>query len=201
VNQIQLAFHEAVLENNAVRLLVATNCCCCAKDLKDALSAELGIGPVCRRHYYRDDAVSTAPDWQSGVCIVANYAPEIDTSSWHDARTACNTLIKLFAVDVAGRKWVPEAVYALGYVKLAEKLAQRGGRVEIKQSDDGTHFVVRCPTPGKFIGAVPGMTWDRKARRLHCPLGAYDTLWAAVKLTYPGLLLVTEKGITPIPSL
>lgn len=199
MNILLSAYTELASENNAVRLLVATDCACCAKSLRDSLSTELGIGPVCRKHYGFND-LPAKPDWDAGVCITVNYGPDIDTSTWHDARVACNTLVKLFSCDVVGRKWVPEAVYALGYTKLAEKLAQRGGRVEIKRSEDGSHFIVRAPTPGKFITAVPGMTWDKRARRLICPLDAFDTLWAAVKRTYPGLLLVTEKGITPIPT-
>jgi hypothetical protein len=200
MNALLDAVAEADLENNSIRFLVATRCACCAKELKDALSGELGIGPVCRKHYFRPSDVSTKPDWAAGVCFAANFEPTLDTSTWTDARTACNTLIKLYSLDVAGRKWVPEAVYALGYTKLAEKLAQRGGRVEIRPSEDGSTFVIRAPSPGKLMEAVPGMVWHRKGRLMTCPRDTYDALWTAVKLTYPGLLLVTDKGITKIPS-
>jgi hypothetical protein len=133
--------------------------------------------------------------------ITANYGPDVDTSSWKDARKACNELVRLFSLNVVGRQWVPEAVYALGYTRLAEKLAQRGGRVEIRRDDEANCFRVRAPQPGRLVNEVPGMTWDRKARRLTCPTDTYNALWTAVCLVYPGLLLVNEKGITRIPSL
>lgn len=189
--------------------LLATHCACCGRPLLDAKSVEFGIGPDCRQNYGFDD-VPNKPDWFAGKTIAANYEPALLPSieSWTDARIACNKLVHLFALDVVGRKWVPEAVFALGYVKLSEKLAERGGRVEVKAIPEGsttpTEFHVRTPyNPSFGSRAVPGMWFNKRGtpkKHWVVPARSRVQLWAALRQNFAGMTLVSAQGVSTIPS-
>lgn len=184
--------------------LLDTRCACCALLLVDAKSIELCIGPHCRRRYgFNEDP--SKPDWYAGKTIAANFDPSLPVETWTDARVACNALVKLFAQDVMNRKWIPEAVYALGYQKLSEKMAERGGRVEVRFDATSKTFAIKAPRNEGFISSayanVPGRYWDRRRRAYIVPASFRPLLWTSIQTYFAGLLLVTNKGISTIPPL
>jgi hypothetical protein len=184
--------------------LLATHCACCGLPLLDAKSVEFGIGPNCRKHYGFDE-ISTKPDWYAGKTLAANFDPTLDVSTWTDARIACNRLVHHFALDPKGRKWVPECVYALGYIKLSEKMATRPGRIEVRAFPTGdpnpTHFVVKAKYQAGFYPRAFGGTWDSIKRTWTVPGASRTKLWEAIQRCFPGRILVTDTGVHEIPAL
>lgn len=180
--------------------LLATHCACCGRPLLDAKSVEFGIGPDCRVRYGFDE-VPNKPDWYAGKTIAANYDPTLPVASWTDARIACNALVKMFALDTEGRKWAPEAVFALGYVALSEKMAQRGGRVEVKS--DLLGFTVKTPSSHAWrcCRTIPGRQENWRDRSWTIPMSSRPQLWTAIRRYFAGRLLVTAQGVSTIPHL
>jgi hypothetical protein len=184
--------------------LIATHCACCGKPLLDAKSVEFGIGPDCRRNYGFDE-VPTKPDWYAGKTIAANFDPSLPVDAWTDARVTCNALVKIFALDPVGRKWIPEAVYALGYLKLSEKLAQRGGKLIVRAFPKGdtnpTHFTVKAPFNPRFAPRQFGGTWGSKDKLWTVPGTSRKELWEAIRRCYAGKVLVTDTGVHEVTPL
>lgn len=184
--------------------LVATRCSCCNRPLVDAKSVEFGIGPDCRSKYGFDD-VPTAPDFISAKCLTLNHAPDIDESvveDWTNAREVCNFLVHRFACDVVANSWVPLAIYALGYVKLSEKLSERGGTVTVLPVEGYSSLLsVKAPYNVDFnsrLYRVPGRFFDRASKTWRVPVSSKGHLWDAIRLTFPGLTLRSAKGLTLI---
>ena len=104
---------------------VATHCGCCGHPLKDALSVQVAIGPDCRaQHGYNN--VPANPDWYAAKTIAcANGVEEDAVKSWGDAREVCNLFLHIYALDAENQPWCVDAVHALGYTGLAQRMAER----------------------------------------------------------------------------
>ena len=92
-------------ENAKATILAATHCICCGRSLVDAVSVEMGIGPVCRGKYLPDDADVT-----------------------HDQRKEANALVfKAACNDTsnADKLLIADQVEALGFPKFAEIVRKR----------------------------------------------------------------------------
>ncbi len=106
---------------------LATHCACCGSPLSDALSVECLVGPECRKVTGFDGAsVPAAPDWYAAQTIAANNGVADDAvTNWRDAREVCNFLLHVYALAAETNPWVPDAVGALGYTALAQRLVER----------------------------------------------------------------------------
>lgn len=118
----------------AIARITATHCCVCRKELTDAESVELGLGPVCSRRYYDPLhqpteqevkealgllAVSGLPDR-----IVEEFVRQVNNDRTN-ARQGCNLLVYWASCHYHDREEVFKCsaiIRALGYTKLAEKL-------------------------------------------------------------------------------
>ncbi len=122
-------------ENSPACELVATHCCICNRPLTDALSVELGIGPVCReKHGF--DLRDSDPNFFSAAVEIENMRAIVPVKTFEkldkaltaeDARTACNILIHWLAAMPEGDhvKPVVNAIMDLGFKSLAHVLRTR----------------------------------------------------------------------------
>jgi hypothetical protein len=219
-------------ENATATKFLATHCACCGKALVDADSVQAGVGPDCRAMHGRD--VPTRPaDWFAVRTILANFgaelgAPEalITAETEAVAHAVANVLVHRFAANFRTARWIPDALHALGYDKLAARCAKRARvklgavtapaaptEIRIESRTDSWDFrgkrysrevlAVTSPRDERFIQAVravPGRRWDAEARVWTVPADQRPALWSAIKTCFAGLPLVSAKGTTTIPA-
>lgn len=138
-------------------VLVASNCGCCGAVLTDALSQELGIGPVCRKtHGYDARDIDTHTDWTETLAALGESCPEEvyaiaihsrnlreDCDGLKGGRALANVLVRRLALARSGmvsdsigvRCSYVAALSALGFRKLAERVARSGMILEIAVVD------------------------------------------------------------------
>ena len=117
--------------NAAATDFIATHCAACGKALVDADSGQTAVGPDCRkRHGY--GVPCKAPDWFAVRTILANFGGDVgapaDLITDETPATAhklANVLLHRFAKEFRTARWVPDALCALGYDKMAERAAKR----------------------------------------------------------------------------
>lgn len=136
-----MSYHDA----KATRIL-ATHCVSCGKDLLDAKSVEIGMGPDCRRRFLRNPEIETTDEMRLralGALAVSGLPTEIiDAVMAHkgDARVVCNTLVFHAALHFTDKEFVlgcTPVIRLLGYVKLADKLEKDRSTVKLTATDDG----------------------------------------------------------------
>lgn len=203
--------------------MLATFCACCARPLVDAVSVETGVGPDCRKtHGYA--TAQTAPIWAE----VARFAVEakltgvdlfglgmtvsdverlaaLAESTWClggvETRRVANILVHRIAVDQDGPtvQALTNAVRALGYAKLAGRIAARLARVHIDV--EGSELHVRTPYEPEAVAvlrAVPGRRWVKGEKRggyNAYPLTAKRAVFNALKRAFPGATAYGPKGL------
>lgn len=169
-------------ENLASTKLLARQCCVCGRALRDAASAELGIGPDCREKHGYDVAVN------------------------ENNRALANKLIFLVADKQRGID-VVEAVRQLrnlGFTVLAERIATRLFGILVTEENG----VYRVKTPYTEAGvaafkAIPAKyrTWDRE-EGVNVISGSYAQGWTyyALKRGFPGSHGIGPKGVFRLPG-
>jgi hypothetical protein len=105
-------------ENAPATKLLASRCCCCNKELVDAKSVEIGMGPVCRKAHGYDDVLGL---------------PE-------EARVEANKLIYTIALDREGPNVLAACtrLFELGCTTVVAAILKRIATVKIATTDD-TH--------------------------------------------------------------
>ena len=155
--------------------LVATRCVCCRRGLKDALSAEIGMGPICRKRW----GLETIPPADA----VEGDLVEILLSTYGDleemnlqGRALANALVKRMASAPIGSRsglgWIPRALDALGYRLLALRIAKTSGSAWVFEATGDGDTIVACPTGylDELLARIPGAKRDRKAAGYRVPL-------------------------------
>ena len=117
--------------NAAATAFIATNCAVCGRKLVDADSVQTAVGPDCR-HKYGYGVPTKAPDWFAVRTILANFGGDVgapDTLVTDEtpatAHRLANVLLHRFAREFRTARWVPDALCALGYDRMAERAAKR----------------------------------------------------------------------------
>lgn len=191
-------------ENAPATRLVATACACCGKELVDAVSVETGVGPECRRRHGYASAQGAA-DWEAfraaAGADVARFMP--DGSAAEDARGIANRVVHAIALDQTGDavvRWT-RALSALGFTKMAARIAVRLGAVQVEES--AGKLLVRTPYSVAFRDVarkIPGVIWDRAREVRTCPVDSRRHLWVALRLAFPGALVVGTRGVGVIQA-
>lgn len=162
-------------ENAKSTKLLAVKCCACRRPLRDALSVELGIGPVCRERY--------------------GYDVSVDES----ARAEANALVhELAALGLAPGK--VERLRALGFAALADRLESLLG-VAVRIEADGEYLVVSTPFKPAAREAwrrIPGRRWDGTAKVNRVPASRARDLWALLRAHFAGLVASGRRGLFTI---
>lgn len=175
--------------------LLATSCACCGRALLDAASVERGVGPDCAEKYGFNDAQGAA-NWTAFRAIVRGQSGAEALEACDDARRAANVLVHLFAARGHDVAWVPEALHALGFRKLAAKTATRAGLASVDVRTAGDELVVKAPYSDAFRAAyVRGRRWDRDSKTWRFPVAAKRDLWNALRAAFGGMVLETESGV------
>jgi hypothetical protein len=171
-------------ENATSTKMLATHCVVCARPLRDAISAELGIGPICRERH----------GWNAEIDAVSAAGP----ASPHTIRAEANRLIHQIAAnlhDELVRATGCQALRELGFRKVAERIEYRGKDapakepVEVRPSTRGTGCYVRAPyRPVAVAGwrEVPGRRWDDRTNENFVPTHSRTQLWTLLRTLYQG---------------
>lgn len=198
--------------------LVATQCACCSRPLVDAVSVETGVGPECRkRHGYAD--AQGEPDWTAvaealaairGTDIgtvegkVLPLGPEGTEAAWRlggiETRKSANVLVHRIAAQQEGPAVLQlvNAVRALGYTKLADRIAERLASVRIERV--AGRIVVRAPYSPESVTAfrrVPGRKFEKDGRdaRNTFPESSAKAVLGALRSCFPGATAIGPKGL------
>lgn len=199
-------------ENAPATLLLATHCACCGRPLVDAASVEAGVGPECRKRHGFADA-QLEPDWSAvaretdGLVAVAELFPHgIDAAeaTWRlgglETRRVANLLVNRIAAYQQGPHvaQLTNAVRALGFVKLAARIAHRLATVRIDEA--GGEYLVRTPytEEGHYqLKSLPyaARRFDRSARGWRVLRHAKRELFGALRRAFPGHIASGPKGL------
>lgn len=140
---------------------LSTRCVCCGRDLSDAMSVEMGIGPICRDYLEKADAANW-PAFERHVARVINDLNSEVVQEWlcsthptqdsDTARKLANSLVFQAAqVEKGDRAPFVLALEFLGYAKVAEKIfnnSKRYIRSEVKRQREAlssSPLVVEVP--------------------------------------------------------
>lgn len=184
--------------------LVATHCACCSRPLVDAASVEAGIGPECRkRHGFRD--AQGEPCWVAVLAALATTGDlqAIGLARMSEARTLANVLVHRIAIEQDGTTVLARtnALRALGFTKLADRIAERLATVAIERTE--TSVIVRAPYSPESVAVlrrVPGRRFEKnetgeKDPRNVFPRSSERALFAALCVAYPGATAIGPKGL------
>lgn len=162
--------------------MLATNCACCGKELLDAESVTVGLGPECRRKHA--------------------VPPELT----EDARLEANKLIHSIAMDQSGSSvdTALKRLSELGCAAIVKRIQNRvyGKRhvivsVYVDPERKGTRFALASPWSDDFVYRVKrirGRCWDGEKKVNHFPVSEWLAVWELVADCYRGKLLETPKG-------
>ena len=201
-------------ENAPSTRLLATNCGCCGRALRDAASVERGVGPDCAEKYGYGLAVSE-PNWaavMTSATAAGLTAAEVSALAEGDARVASNWLChQVAAVGPSDREKalkLAAAIRALGYVKmgsrLTERLAKKEGVPTVTITVAGDLYEVKAVGLGDYFDAFLDATRAVPGRRYQgnkintFPRSSQRALWDALKASVPGAVLNSPKGVSVI---
>lgn len=159
--------------------IIAVYCACCSRPLLDAKSVETGMGPHCRaKHGYSHECTE-------------------------EQRIEANRLVHGIAVAQSGDA-VNVAIaklFALGFEKLADRIAKRLGAVTL--TIEGDRYVLKAPYNERAVNVmrnVPGRRWDREAKVNTFPISSRAALWTALSDCYAGSIAKGPKGFFTIAT-
>lgn len=192
-------------ENAPATAMLATHCACCSRPLVDAVSVEAGVGPECRKKHGYGEAQSD-PEWiaaHRALGLLPGFDVESIVPGWGaDARRVCNVLVHRVAVEQDGSAVTTyvNAIAALGFTKLAERVARRLATVRIAQDEHGG-LVVKAPYDDRFVEEmrrVPGRRWDKAAKANWVPASSRVDLWCVLQRCFPGQTAIGPRGLFTI---
>lgn len=182
--------------NAPATTMLASCCAVCAHPLLDAESVERGIGPDCAKKYGYGSAAGV-PSFEAAAKALGEALPI------GDAHAIANSLVHRIACEqrgaFAGRACA--ALSALGYDKLARRIARRLGSVEITR--EGELLLVKTPRGldddafRAFVSAMSrlrGARWDGERKLRAVPIGQRRELWAVLRRCLPaGTIVAGER--------
>lgn len=162
-------------EDSAACKMLATHCSACARPLVDAVSVEIGMGPDCRKKYFKD--------------------PEGITP---EERSEANVLVYKIALLQKGVEVInaTNALRNMGFAALADRIADRLAAVVVKE--DGAVLAVYTPYDEKTVWAmkkIPGRKWDKEKKANVFPLASKAAIWLMMKKNFKGLLGYGKNGL------
>tara|TARA_Y100000034_G_scaffold111298_2_gene144283 strand:- start:1957 stop:2547 length:591 start_codon:yes stop_codon:yes gene_type:complete len=181
--------------------LLATHCLCCRRPLRDAVSVEIGIGPVCREKY--------------------GYNAPVDDAARSTANKLIHEAAAVMDTNTARVLEIAEEIRDLGLEKLAETVLDRF--VPIRLTDKFTDWdnngepkilVIEAYTPYSptFVATLKQHTNFRRRRAVRNSNGKFShwEVWAtkaerlglfrALIAAYPGEYAVGAKGVFQVPT-
>lgn len=166
VSTLAHAVTPGVWELSVETKFISTHCGCCGKELKTPESVEAGIGPECRARYGTLSTRSAAPDFVAARTLIAGFGEGVfapDVLACEDAATVAAVLMHRFSRHFRTCRWIPDAVYALGYHKVAERMAKRA---EVKIGEGAQEPGADAPSVARVRGFRGGFRGVRRAPRV-----------------------------------
>ncbi len=155
--------------------MVAINCAICRRDLVDALSVEVGVGPVCRKRWLKE----------------LEALDEDDVS-----RQAANKIIHAIACnqgdDNLGKI---KELFALGFPGVVQAIMRTLARVKIEEGNLG--YLIKTPYCEDSVTAwrrVPGRRWDKDAKANWVPKSAKGHAFIVLLSYHEGEMAMGPKG-------
>jgi hypothetical protein len=154
--------------------MLATRCICCGRPLLDAVSVEVGIGPVCRKKSGYEDVF------------------------YSENRSIANVLVRRLAQDQSNFSLLYTTylqLQKLGFERLADTIGSRLADIKIVEKDQKLY--VTSPYNPTFVEAtcfIPGRKWDKKKRHTEFNANTKGALYCALKKAYPGYIGFGAKG-------
>lgn len=183
-------------------VLVATLCACCSRPLVDADSVETGIGPECRRRHGWKRAESE-PAWETVRAELADHLEALALPAGWDAdqRRAANVLVHRIACEQDGGRAIAcvNALRALGFEKLAARVAERLAKIEVWTEAGEKELVIKAPY-SQALFSVPGRRFDREQRVTRVTVrasldGAKQAVLDALARDFPGAAVRGPNGL------
>ena len=187
--------------NAPATALVATHCCACHRELTDAVSVEIGMGPTCRRKAGLDGD-GTGADWGRALPLLAACGVAVE----NDARRAANVVVHRIAAD-QGAANVPvllAALEALGFARVAAAIREHLRPASVCVEVEGDRFVVRVDGLDRAsfdsllaaLRAVPGRRYDAERKASVIPVSSRVPLWRAIRSSVrAGTTIVGPRGV------
>lgn len=168
-------------ENAPQTHMLATHCIICDKELCDAVSVEVGIGPICRK--------------KAGYGEAAN----------DDNRKAANKHIHTVAVskDTEQRIASMNALMDLGFEGVVKAMLKAVAKVKIAMTDENHphgpgRLAIKTPYDYAAVAAmrnIPGRRWDGTNKVNTFPVSSKAKTWQLLQIHYAGAIGVGPKGI------
>lgn len=158
-------------ENSKACQMLATHCACCGKELVDAASVELGLGPVCRRKYW---SLKEIPE---------------------ENRVLANKIVYSIAAQLGEKPSdaLCQMVFLreLGFDKLVDRIEKRV--IKVRVDKDGDVYIVRAPYREEAIPSWREVgRWQRDDKTYRVPLENRRGLWSLLRAFYPGELAKSD---------
>ena len=159
-------------ENAPATHMLATNCALCGRPLLDAVSVEIGIGPVCRKNAAYAKADCTEAERQEANRIIC--------------------ALSLGKMDpVAGFFLLRH----LGFAGVADQVVKRNAAVTL--TEQGDRLIVETPYDDDVIRRmrrIDGRRWDSDNKANTFPLKAKRAIWELLVAHFEGELVSGPKG-------
>ena len=155
--------------------MVATHCAICHRDLVDALSVEVGVGPVCRKRHLAELAALDEDD---------------------ESRQAANKIIHAIACRQGEDNLARiKELFALGFPGVVTAIMRTIARVKIEEGDLG--YLIKtpyCPDALTAWRRVPGRRWEKEKKANWVPKDAKQHAYALLLTYHEGEMAMGPKG-------
>jgi len=155
--------------------MVATHCAICHRALVDALSVEVGVGPVCRKRWLTELEALDEDD---------------------EARQAANKIIHAIACrQNEDNLALVKELFALGFPKVVKAIMRVIAKVKIEEGNLG--YLVKtpyCEAAATAWRRVPGRRWDKDAKANWVPKAAKRHVYALLLTYHEGEMAIGPKG-------
>jgi hypothetical protein len=154
--------------------MLATHCVICNRALRDAVSVEIGIGPICRGKSGYDEIGATSETRSQANRIIHHISLNQHNSAI--INSGCRELIEL------------------GFSTVVQAIVKRIG-VHITQGD--SRFFIKAPLNWDWVwasGNINGKYYNRKTKEASFPLAQKARVYETLKTHYLGYAAYGPKG-------
>jgi hypothetical protein len=191
---------------------VCTGCAHCGMPLRDAVSVQRGIGPICSKRGYLEDpeepgdpieAMYALAKWPHLVNLLVKESKGLDKG---DVRELLNGLVRICSLNrrTDVHDACTDAIETLGYTRLASMLRESLCAAEIRESKDNPSFYVLWIKKSEWTpqwrydyrNAFPNSQFSRKEKGMLFPKDpvAKRQVWGLLLKHYEGLCAKVPGG-------
>ncbi len=172
------------VQNAAALSMLATRCCCCRLALRDPISVELGIGPICRKTLWEATAKTISP---AALKRAKELVYELALDASADKIDAGKVLV------------ASDALQEMGFMGLAATLVKRNAKISVQTMGDG-RILVKVPYDNSAsralyrLGGNPHRDTRNKFVGYIFPVATKNRVWGTMRQYFVGALGVGPEG-------